>query len=104
MLTAAATAVLAFSLIASSAVAEGPIARRKDRQQDRIAQGVRSGQLTPNETARIERREGALNREERAMRSLDGGKLTEGDRRLLNHQQNQLSHGIYRQKHDGQHS
>ena len=99
-----AAAALTFSLIASSAFAEGPIARRKDRQQDRIAQGVGSGQLTPHETARVERREGALNREERAMRGVDGGELTTGDRRLINRQQNRLSGDIYRQKHDGQHS
>jgi hypothetical protein len=89
-------------LVASDASAAGPIKNRKERQQDRIAQGVRSGQLTARETARLERKESALNREERNMRKIDGGKLTPQDRRTINRQQNRLSRNIYRQKHDGQ--
>jgi hypothetical protein len=80
----------------------GHISARKENQQDRIAQGVASGQLTPRETARLERQEAGLNREERGMREENGGTLTRGDRRLLNHQQNRLSREIYRQKHDAQ--
>jgi len=87
--------------VASSASA-GPINKRKENQQDRIAQGVKSGQLTARETARLETKEGALNQEERDMRKVDGGKLTGQDRRTINRQQNRLSRDIYRQKHDGQ--
>ena len=97
-------AAIACAFVASTVMAEGPINRRKENQQDRIAQGIRSGQLTAGETARLERRESGLNREERGMREVDGGKLTPQDRRVLNRQQNQLSGGIYRQKHDAQHS
>jgi hypothetical protein len=89
-------------LAASAASADGPIKSRKERQQDRIAQGVQSGELTPRETARLERKEGALNHEERRMRRTDGGKLTPQDRRTINRQQNRLSRRIHRQKHDGQ--
>ena len=56
----------------------GEIAQRKENQQDRIAQGVASGELTARETARLEGKESALNQETRDMRSLDGGKLTSG--------------------------
>jgi hypothetical protein len=99
-----ALAALAFVFVASTAIAEGPIRQRKENQQDRIAQGVGSGALTAGETARLERRESGLNREERGMRAADGGSLTPRDRRVLNGQQNRLSRGIYRQKHDAQHS
>jgi len=78
------------------------IQERKENQQDRIAQGVQSGQLTAGETARLESREAALNSEERSMRKLDDGKLTPQDRRTLNQQQNSLSRQIYNQKHDAQ--
>jgi hypothetical protein len=44
-----------------------------------------------------------LNHEERAMRAADGGKLTQGDKRVLNRQQNRLSRRIYKTKHDGPH-
>ena len=98
---AIACAALLFSSEASAA-GPGRIKNRKERQQDRIAQGVHSGQLTAGETARLERKEAALNREERDMRRIDGGKLTLQDRRTIRRQQNRLSRDIYRQKHDGQ--
>ena len=80
----------------------GEIAQRKENQQDRIAQGVASGQLTAGETARLEGKESALNQETRDMRSLDGGKLTPGDKAVVNQQQNGLPKNIYQQKHDAQ--
>jgi hypothetical protein len=80
----------------------GEIAQRKENQQDRIAQGVASGQLTAGETAHLESKESALNQETRDMRSLDGGKLTPKDRQVVNQQQNQLSKDIYQEKHDAQ--
>ena len=85
---------------AAAARADGPIQQRKDNQQERIAQGVASGQLTAGETARLEGKEAALNHEERAMRQADGGKLTAGDRAVINKQQNKLSAKIYQLKHN----
>ena len=61
-----------------------------------------SGQLTAGETAKIEKKESNLNKEEKLMRSEDNGKLTGADRKVLNQQQNQLSKQIYNQKHDAQ--
>jgi hypothetical protein len=89
--------------VATAARAEGPIRQRKENQQQRIAQGVRSGQLTAGEAARLERREAALNHEERAMRAADGGRLTPGDRAVIHRQQDRLSGNIYRFKHNGRH-
>ncbi len=77
------------------------IARRKERQQHRIAAGVESGRLSPAETGRLERQETALNDEEQAMRAANGGSLSAGERRVLTHQQNRLSRRVWRQKHDG---
>jgi hypothetical protein len=90
-------------LVAGDARADGPIARRKARQQARIAQGIRSGQLTASETARIERREAGVNREVREMREDNGGRLTPRERRKIRRQQDRLSREIYREKHDGEH-
>jgi len=90
-------------LLASDVRAAGRIQRRKENQQDRIAQGVKSGALTPRETARLENKEARLNGEIRDMREDHGGKLTPRDRRIINRQQNRLSRQIYRQKHDAQH-
>jgi hypothetical protein len=76
------------------------IAQRKDNQQDRIAQGVQSGQLTAGETANLETKEAGINHEEHNMRAADGGHLTAADRAQINHQQNQVSHQIYNKKHN----
>jgi hypothetical protein len=87
---------------AGSVRAEGVIEERKENQQERVGQGVESGQLTAGEAARLEHREAALNHEEHAMRQVDGGKLTPQDRRTIDAQQDRLSKGIYNQKHDAQ--
>jgi hypothetical protein len=77
------------------------INQRKGDQQQRIGQGVRSGQLTAGETSHLERQERGINREERGMRAQDNGHLTRQDRRTIHHQQNQESRRIYRDKHNG---
>ncbi len=76
------------------------IQQRKENQQDRIANGVASGQLTAGETANLEKKESKLNQEERDMRGLDNGKLTAADKATLNQQQNKLSNQIYQDKHN----
>ena len=74
---------------------------RKGDQQGRIAQGVKSGQLTAGETAKLEHQEKGINQEERGMRAEDNGHLTAQDRHTLAAQQNQESKRIYRDKHNG---
>lgn len=76
------------------------INQRKVDQQDRIANGVRSGQLTAGETAHLEKQESAINHEERNMRAQDNGHLTKQDRQTIHQQQNQESRRIYRDKHN----
>jgi hypothetical protein len=76
------------------------INQRKAEQQQRIGNGVRSGQMTAGETAHVEHQESAINHEERNMRAQDNGHLTRSDRSTLQHQQNQESRRIYRDKHN----
>ena len=79
------------------------IRHRKVNQQERIAQGVKSGQLTPKETAHLEHREAHINRETRRMKAANGGTLTPAEKAKISRQQNRTSKAIYRQKHDAQH-
>ncbi len=76
---------------------------RKENQQDRIANGVANGSLTPHETANLERKEGAINRETRRDRAQNGGNLTNKEKAQVNRQQNRLSRNIYRDKHNAAH-
>jgi len=76
------------------------INQRKQNQQDRIANGIDSGQLTAGETKNLESREANINREERDDRAGDNGHLTAAERQQINHQQNNVSHSIYQDKHN----
>lgn len=76
------------------------INQRKVDQQGRIAQGVKSGELTAGETAHLEHQEAGTNKEESGMRAQDNGKLTAQDRKTINKQQNVESKRIYRDKHN----
>src|SRR5260370_6034205 len=76
------------------------IAQRKENQQDRIAQGVKSGQLTAGETANLETEEAAINGETKADRAANGGKLTAGGKKEIKEPQNPVSQQIYKDKHN----
>jgi hypothetical protein len=80
--------------------ADPSIAQRKENQQDRIANGVKSGQLTAGETANLEKKEAAINKETAADRAANGGKLTSAEKAQINKQQNQVSKQIYSDKHN----
>ncbi len=92
-------------LLASTGVlhADEKIQQRKGNQQDRIAQGVKSGSLTPKETANLEHKEVKLNKEIRTDRKQNGGNLTNNEKRQVNRQQNKLSRNIYKDKHNAAH-
>ncbi len=85
---------------ASTPAKPGEVAQRKENQQDRIANGVKSGQLTAGETANLETKESAINGETRADRAANGGKLTGAEKKQVNQQQNKLSNQIYQDKHN----
>lgn len=92
------------TVLAGSGLAQATgrtIQERKSNQQQRIGQGVRSGQLTARETRNLERREVSTNREERSMRRADNGHLTRQDKAALTRRQNRISRSIYRDKHNG---
>jgi len=101
----AALAVLGLCLASGPAVAAGHKAgvnQRQDRQQDRIYHGIRDGQLTPNEAARLESQEARIAAAEaRDRRSGDG--LSPRERVQLERMLNRENRQIYRQTHDEQH-
>ena len=99
-LAAALVAVPASSFAQTTYAERHDIAGRKVNQQDRIAQGDRSGQLTPRETSHLENREAGINHEEHNMRTADNGHLTSQDRHTLARQQNRESARIYQDKHN----
>src|SRR6267154_2493318 len=87
----------------AAAPAEKPkptVAQRKENQQDRIANGVQSGQLTAGETAKLEKKEAAINKETAADRTANGGTLTASEKKQINKEQNGASKNIHNKKHN----
>jgi hypothetical protein len=72
---------------------------RQIHQQRRIAQGVRSGQLTPGETRRLERQQGRIRASK--LQAKADGTVTPRERARLTREQNRASRNIYRLKHSG---
>lgn len=95
--------LLAFIAIASTSFSQTGTPRihyRQVHQQKRISGGVRNGDLTARETARLETREAKIQHDKRVAKS--DGKVTGAERRKLRREQNRTSRAIYRQKHDAQ--
>jgi hypothetical protein len=73
--------------------------QRETNQQNRIANGVKNGQLTPGQTSRLERGEQRLQNNEKRDMAKDNGHLTKQDQRQLNNESNRMSNRIYKDKH-----
>jgi hypothetical protein len=92
--------VAAAALIGAVPAMAQSIPAREHMQQERIAAGVRTGALTPGETARLERREVRTERVAARLRAENGGRLTRRDHRIVQHALNRDSRAIYRLKHN----
>ena len=94
-----------FAQATSTPVVKDPTAtpgldQRQAQQQNRIEQGVASGQLNKKETVRLEKREGKLEADKLIAKS--DGKVTKQERKKLRREANRDSKAIYKQKHDKQ--
>ena len=76
------------------------VGQRRENQQARIAQGVKSGQLTPAETAKLEKQQRTIHKQVAADRKANGGTLTASEKKQINREQNRASRNIYRKKHN----
>jgi hypothetical protein len=76
------------------------IQKRMDNQEQRIDQGVRSGELTPKEAGKLEAEQAKIKQTEERMKS--DGNLTIGERERLQNMQDRAGGDINRQKHDRQ--
>ena len=95
-------AVLASALLSSAAIAQtvGTEVQRNVNQQERIEQGLKSGQLNTREAARLEREESRVERMQ--SRALRDGNLSAGEKARIDAAQDKVSRDIYREKHDAQ--
>lgn len=95
------------ALIAAAAIpalaqtATPNIDQRQANQEARIQQGLKSGELTQREAARLEKGQDRVQRMED--RAKADGKVTAKERERIQHQQNVENRHIAREKHDRQH-
>jgi hypothetical protein len=76
------------------------INRRERHQQRRIVGGLRSGELTYRETARLERQQASIRRYERHAKS--DGHVSWRERQRIDNRLDRANRNIHRQKHDAQ--
>src|SRR5260370_26878462 len=72
---------------------------RVENQKDRIQQGVKSGQLTPQQAQRLGRQEGRTKAEANRMKANNGGQLSQKQEARLHQQTNRQSPRVYGAKH-----
>ena len=73
---------------------------RQERQQQRIDQGVASGELNQREAVRLEKEQGRIAAHEEKAKA--DGVVTKEERRKLNREQDRASRHIAKEKHDRQ--
>ena len=73
---------------------------REANQDQRIANGLRSGQMTSGEAARAERTQSNIDQQVHDDRAANGGKLTGQEKQQINGEQNAASRQIYNEKHN----
>jgi uncharacterized membrane protein YebE (DUF533 family) len=96
------TIIATLCLVAGTALAGTPVLNaRQHNERARIAQGVRSGELTRAETARLVHGQRQLRRMENRARA--DGEVTAAERARLQRAASVQSRRIFVQKHDAQH-
>jgi hypothetical protein len=78
----------------------GEVQQRLDTQQNRIAAGIKSGQMTPAEVAGVEAHDARIAASRTHDKEMHGGHLTAAEKRNLNERLNANSARIYRKKHN----
>ena len=74
--------------------------QRQANQQERIKEGVKSGELTKHETAKLEAGQAKVSRKE--ARAGADGHVGAAEQANIQHAENKQSRKIYKQKHDAQ--
>ena len=94
-----AAALAGLASVATAMPAEARVNKRQNQQQQRIANGISKGSLTPQETIRLEQQQARIARY-RSRNRADGRGLNRAERRRLSTMQNNASRNIYRKKHN----
>jgi len=95
-----AAALVSTLLVGSLVFAQGTVNQREQRQQKRIADGVRDGELTRKEARKLEKQQAKIHMAEAKAKRDD--EFTARERAKIQEKQDKASHQIYKEKHDKQ--
>jgi hypothetical protein len=98
--TAVAVAVGALFVLPALAQNTADVVQRNANQQERIEQGLQSGQLSTKEAGKLEKGEARIDKMEQ--RAESDGKMSDAEKRRIEQAQNKESQEIYRDKHNAQ--
>ena len=84
----------------ANTVTPNAVDNREANQQQRTAQGLRTGEMTSGEAARTNANQGAVDQQVHNDRVADGGALNQQQRQQVNQEQNHNSQQIYNEKHN----
>jgi hypothetical protein len=73
---------------------------RLENQDKRIDNGVKSGELSPQEARKLHHEDRSIRRQERRYARHHGGHISKGEQEKLNREENGVSRQIYQEKHD----
>ena len=93
-------ALVSTLILGNLAFAHGTINERERRQQKRIADGIKDGELTRKEAGKLERQQAKIHTAEAKARA--DGEFTSKERTRIQKKENEASHQIYKEKHDKQ--
>lgn len=95
-------AIAVSAAISASATAQTSASetQRNINQQTRIEEGLKSGELSTREAARLEQQQSKVNRDQ--ARALQDGKLTAAEKAKIQTEQNKVSQNIKQEKSDAQ--
>jgi hypothetical protein len=86
----------------ASTVRPNAVDNREANQQQRTANGLRSGQMTSGEAARTNANQSRVDQQVHNERTANGGALNQQQRQQVNREQNQNSRQVYNEKHNAQ--
>jgi hypothetical protein len=90
---------ISITVSAQQTAPKSEVGQRQQNQRERINNGVKNGQITPAQAHALHQEDKSMHNEIKADRAQNGGKLTPGEKKQINQQQNQVSKQIHNEKH-----
>ena len=70
--------------------------KRLKNQQKRVDNGLAKGKLNPQQASKIQNQDARIRSQEQRDAAANGGHITQGEQKQLNHEENHMSHEIHR--------